>query len=178
MLKNSRNQLVNLNQIGALIGISAIFTATSLATLSFRAIAQVQQVPTSYVNDYRVCAARLLRLGINAEETSNTCASVLRPREFSNCVNQIQKQTQLKAKDALTSCTQARRPEDFASCVVSISAKEQEAIAPDALDYCGRSLLPIRFAQCVVGIRNETDFDSTRAMKSCIKVSDEPILRQ
>jgi hypothetical protein len=173
MLKTFRNKQPKLNQIGAFIGISTIFTATSLATLSLRAIAEVQQVPTSYVNDFRVCAARLVRLGVRAENASNSCASVLRPREFSNCVNQIQKQTQLKAEDTLTPCSQARRPEDFASCVVSISAKEQEAIAPTALGYCSRSLLPIRFAQCVVGIRSETDFASLPAMNACIEGSDK-----
>lgn len=180
MLKTSGNKFLNysrgwkaVNQLGAFVGISVTVTVTSLATLSFPGLAEVEMVPTSYVNDYRVCTARLLKLGVRAEDASKSCASVLRPREFSVCINQIQKKTQLKAEDTLTSCSQARRPEEFAACVVSISAKEQEAIAPTALGYCGRSLLPVRFAQCVVGIRSETDFDSLLAMNTCIDASDK-----
>jgi hypothetical protein len=180
MLKTSRNKLLNysrgwkaINQLGAFVGISVTVTVTSLATITFPALAEVDMVPTSYLNDYRVCAARLLKLGVRAEDTSKSCASVLRPREFSVCINQIQKNTPLKAEDALIPCRQARRPEEFSACVVSISAKDQEAIAPTALSYCGRSLLPVRFAQCVVGIRSETDFASLQAMNTCIDASDK-----
>ncbi|AFZ00539.1 hypothetical protein [Calothrix sp. PCC 6303] len=173
MLKTSKNKLLNYSRLGAFLGISVTVTATSLATLTFPVLAEVDMVPTSYLNDYRVCAARLLKLGVRAEDTSKSCASVLRPREFSVCINQIQKKTQLKAEDTLIPCRQARRPEEFAACVVSISAKEQEAIAPTALSYCGRSLLPVRFAQCVVGVRSETDFASVQAMDTCIDASDK-----
>jgi hypothetical protein len=180
MLKISENKLLNysrgwkaIHQLGAFVGISVTITATSLATVTFPGLAQLEKVPTSYLNDHRVCTARLLKLGVRAEDTSKSCASVLRPREFSACVNQIQKKTQLKAEDTLTPCSQARRPEEFAACVVSISAKEQEAIAPTALSYCGRSLLPVRFAQCVVGIRSETDFASLQAMNTCIDATDK-----
>jgi hypothetical protein len=180
MLKNSENKVLNyslgwkaINQFGAFVGISVTVTATSLATLALPGLAEGEMVPTSYVNDFRVCAARLLKLGVRAEDASKSCSSVLRPREFSVCINQIQKKTQLKAEDTLIPCRQARRPEEFAACVVSISAKEQEAIAPTALGYCGRSLLPVRFAQCVVGIRSETDFASLQAMNTCIDASDK-----
>ncbi len=123
-------------------------------------------------NEYRVCAARLLSVGIPAEAASNACAAALRPKEVSSCVGQIQRRTQIPATDSLPFCGQARRPEDLATCVVSIGTTSQETVNPAILSYCNRSLLPVKFGQCVVGLRSEIDFSPTQAMESCISASD------
>lgn len=132
-------------------------------------------VTASYANDYRVCAGRLLSVGVTADAASQGCANALRPKELSLCVSRIQKQTQVAATDALASCNQARRPEDLATCVVGISANVKEAVNQAALSYCSRSLLPVRFAQCVVGLRAETDSTPVRAMDNCIDASDRAV---
>ncbi len=128
--------------------------------------------PFKKTNDYRVCAARLLSVGIPAETTASACAAALRPMEVSSCVGQIQRRTQIPATDSLAFCGQARRPNDLATCVVDIGTKSQEAANPAILSYCNRSLLPVDFGQCVVGLRSEIDFSATQAMESCISASD------
>ncbi|GAX43593.1 hypothetical protein NIES4075_46080 [Tolypothrix sp. NIES-4075] len=132
-------------------------------------------VTASYANDYRVCAGRLLSVGVTPDAASVGCANALRPKELSLCVSRIQKQTQIAAADALASCNQARRPEDLATCVVGISANVKEAVNQAALNYCSRSLLPVRFAQCVVGLRAETDSAPVQAMDNCIDASDRAV---
>ncbi|MBD2693165.1 hypothetical protein [Anabaena catenula] len=132
-------------------------------------------VTDSYRNDYRVCAAQLLSVGVTPQAASQSCAKALRPKELSTCVAQIKKQTQIDPTDALNSCNQARRPEDLAACVVGISKSTQEAVNPAALAYCGRSLLPVNFAQCVVGLRKEIDFTPIQALDTCIDATDRAI---
>lgn len=122
--------------------------------------------------DFRLCAARLLSVGIAAETVSQACAEALSPRDLGNCVYKIQQGTQIEAATALPSCRQARRPEDLANCVVGIGQYSREAVDPTVLSYCGRSLLPVRFAQCVVGLRTEIDFSAIQAYDSCIDASD------
>ncbi|MDB9376996.1 hypothetical protein, partial [Nodularia sphaerocarpa] len=107
-------------------------------------------VTTSYANDYRVCTARLLNLGITEQAVSQGCGKTLRPRELSACVMKINQQTQISAVDALSSCEQARRSEELSTCVVGITRNTPGAVHTAVLNYCGRSLLPERFAQCVV----------------------------
>ncbi|MEO1433621.1 MAG: hypothetical protein AAFS12_04375 [Cyanobacteria bacterium J06632_19] len=119
-------------------------------------------------NDYRVCAARLLSVGIPAETAGNACAAVLRPKEVSACVGKIQRRTQIPATDSLPFCGQARRPNDLATCVVGIGTKSAQTVNPAILSYCNRSLLPVKFAQCVVGLSSEIDFSPTQAMENCI----------
>ncbi|WP_071191971.1 hypothetical protein [Trichormus sp. NMC-1] len=132
-------------------------------------------VTDSYKNDYRVCAAKLLSVGVTPQAASQGCAETLRPKELSTCVAQIKKQTQINPADALNSCNQARRPEDLAACVVGISKSTQEAVNPAALAYCGRSLLPVTFAQCVVGLRKEIDITPIQALDTCIDATDRAI---
>ncbi len=132
-------------------------------------------VTASYANDYRVCAGRLLSVGVTAQAASQGCATALRPRDLASCVVQINRQTQIASTEALASCTQARRPEDLSTCVVGISKYTKEAANPAVLSYCGRSLLPVRFAECVVGLRAETDSAPTQAMDSCIDASDRSV---
>jgi hypothetical protein len=129
-------------------------------------------VTASYNNDYRVCAARLLSVGVAAETASQACATALRPRDLSACVIRIEERTQIPASDAVATCREVRRPENLATCVVGISQNSQEAVNPVVLDYCRRSLLPERFAECVVGLRAEIDFAPTQAMEACIDASD------
>ncbi len=123
-------------------------------------------------NDYRVCAARLLSVGIPVEAASAACAAALRPRELSSCVGKIQRKTQIPATDSLSFCGRARRANDFAICVVGIGTRSQETANRAIMSYCNRSLLPVEFAKCVVGLRSEIDFSSTQAMKSCIDAND------
>jgi hypothetical protein len=132
-------------------------------------------VSTSYLNDYRVCAARLLKAGITAEAVSQSCATVLRPSEVSGCVVEIKAKTEISATDALSPCKQSRRPEELAKCVVGISVYAKEAVNQEILNYCARSLLPVRFAQCVVGLRAEINVAPKQAMDNCIDGSDRAI---
>ena len=129
-------------------------------------------VTTSYANDYRICTARLLNLGITEQAVLQGCAKALRPRDLSSCVARINQQTQISAVNALSSCEQARRPENFSTCVVGITRNIQEAVGTTVLNYCGRSLLPERFAQCVVGLGSEINIAPTQAMDTCIDGSD------
>ena len=129
-------------------------------------------VKASSANDYRVCTARLLNLGLTEQAVSQGCAKALRPRDLSACVVRINQQTQISAVDALSSCEQARRPENLSTCVVGITRNTQDTIHTTALNYCGRSLLPERFAQCVVGLRSALDIAPTQAMDTCIDASD------
>ncbi len=122
-------------------------------------------------NEYRVCAARLLSVGIPAEAVTNACAAALRPLEVSSCVGKIQRRTQIPATDSLPYCGQARRPNDLASCVADIGTTSQETANPAILAYCNRSLLPVKFGQCVAGLRSEIDFSPIQAMESCINPS-------
>ncbi|WP_016952729.1 hypothetical protein [Anabaena sp. PCC 7108] len=153
-----------------------ILTAPVLAIAGLLAtIVPSLAVTDSYRNDYRVCAAQLLSVGVTPQAASQGCAKALRPKELSTCVAQIKKQTQINPADAFNSCSQARRPEDLAACVVGISKGTQEAVNPAALVYCGRSLLPVTFAQCVVGLRKEIDFTPIQALDTCIDGTDQTI---
>lgn len=151
------------------------FAATQLAVAGWLAMTlpiTAATIPSSYRNQYRGCAGRLLSVGISAEAAAIACAQALRPRDLSRCVIEIEQQTELAAEDALSSCRQVRRPNELASCVVGISRNQEEAI-PSILNYCSRSLLPERFAECVVGLRVEADFAPTDAMETCIDASDQ-----
>ncbi|MBF2063758.1 MAG: hypothetical protein IGS39_04920 [Calothrix sp. C42_A2020_038] len=163
--------MLKFKQKGKYISIASLMAITGLfsTVITQPVMAQTQ---SSFGNDYRACAGRLLRLGVTPEVASQACAGVLRPREFSNCVTRIQKQTQVAAIDILPSCRSARRPEDLATCVVGISTNRNEAFDPSVFNYCGRSLLPVRFASCVVGLRREIDFSKVQAMDTCIDASD------
>jgi hypothetical protein len=129
-------------------------------------------VTDSYGNDYRVCAAQLLSVGVSKNQASQSCASALRPRELSSCVAEIHKLTQNTPVDALSSCRQARRPQDLATCVVSISKSYQGSENSATLTSCSRSLLPVTFAECVVGLRREIDLSPTQALDTCIDASE------
>ena len=129
-------------------------------------------VTDSYENDYRVCAAQLLSVGVTATSASQSCASAIRPRELSSCVAKIHKLTQITPVDALSSCRQSRSPQDLATCVVSISKSYQGSENLATLTSCGRSLLPVTFAECVVGLRREIDLSPVQALNTCISASE------
>ncbi|WP_414541205.1 hypothetical protein [Nostoc sp. CCY0012] len=160
-----------------------IFPAQTVASLRLTApvlviagwlstMAPSMAVTTSYANDYRLCTAQLLNLGLTAQAVSQGCARALRPRDLSACVATINQQTQIPPVDALSSCRQSRRPQKLAKCVVGVSRNTEGAVNPSVLNYCGRSLLPVRFAECVVGLRSEIEIAPTQAMDTCIDASD------
>lgn len=141
----------------------------------FANILPSQAIIDSYRNDYRTCAAQLLKSGVTAEAASKFCATALRPRELSSCVAKITKNTEINSTEALASCRQGRRPEDLATCVVGISKSTEQAINQATLSYCERSLLPVTFAQCVVGLRKEIDLDPIQSLNTCIQANDSSI---
>jgi hypothetical protein len=147
---------------------ASFITIGGLITSSLPSMA----VTDSYQNDYRVCAAQLLSVGVTAKPAAQSCATALRPRELSSCVVKIHKLTQITPVDALSSCRQARRPQDLATCVLSISKSYQESANPATLTSCGRSLLPVTFAECVVGLRRAIDLSSTQALDTCIDANE------
>lgn len=138
--------------------------------------ATVASVPSSYLNDYRFCAARLLALNISGETVSTACATALYPKVLSTCVYDIQRRTNILAADALATCRQVRQPNELATCVVGISTNSSEETIPEVLDYCRLSLLPARFAECVVGLRREIDVTPVQAMNTCIDGSDRALV--
>ncbi len=138
--------------------------------------ATAASVPSSYRNDYRFCAARLLALNLPAAAVSPACANALEPKRLSTCVYDIQRQTNILAADALATCNQVRQPDQLATCVVGISTNSQEETIPEVLNYCRLSLLPVRFAECVVGLRREIDVTPVQAMDTCIDGSDRAIV--
>jgi len=150
--------------------------ATQLAVVGWLGMSLPSQaaIPTSYRNQYRVCAARLLRSGLSGEAVATACAEALRPNDLARCVEQIDRQTEIAAADALATCREVRSPNDLARCVVGISRNTQEQPVPGVLNYCGRSLLPVNFAECVVGLRREIEVAPNQAMATCISASDRP----
>lgn len=166
----SASSFTNKFDLAIAVATATVFTTSSgllmMTTPSWAA------VNTETSRDYRACAARLVRLGIPAESAASACAAALRPRDLGECVNRIQKQTQVPAQNILNNCLQARRPDDYAACVVGISKQAKDSFDPSVFTYCNRSLLPRRFARCVVGLRSEIDFSVVRAMDTCIDGSD------
>lgn len=177
MLKNEKSESNRLLKLGKLL--SKSYSKSTGLVVPLLAVAgwvatssPGVAVTASYNNEYRVCAARLLSVGITAEGASQACATALRPGDLSGCVYRIQRQTQIPAADALSPCRQARRPLDLSTCVIGINRYSKEAVNPGVLSYCGRSLSPVSFAQCVVGLRAEIDFATNRALESCIDAGD------
>lgn len=131
-------------------------------------------IPTSYRNQFRGCAGRLLGVGISSSAAATACAGALSPRDLSRCVVRIKERTTIPVEEALSTCREVRRPNELASCVVGISRNNEEQAVPGVLNYCGRSLLPVSFAACVVGLRRESsDIAPTQALESCISATDQ-----
>lgn len=122
-------------------------------------------------NGYQTCAATLRDSGIADAQVAAACSAALRPTELAACVSDIGGQTSIAASDALSGCRQVRRPSEFSTCVVNIDPGEG-AVATEVLDNCRRSLLPARFSECVVGLVAEIDYNTNRAMRSCIAATD------
>ncbi|WP_339383877.1 hypothetical protein [Fortiea sp. LEGE XX443] len=130
---------------------------------------------TLFSNDndnYRVCAAQLLKAGVTAQAAAQGCATAIRPIDLAACVATIKQRTKIDPTDALASCTRARRPRELAGCVVGVSLNTKEEINPAVLNYCSRSLLPVTFAQCVVGLRKEISLTPMQALDTCIDASE------
>jgi hypothetical protein len=153
-----------------------VATPLVISGLALNFPAMAASVPSTYLNDYRFCSARLLALNVPAEAVATSCANALYPKQLSTCVYDIQRQTNILANDALATCNQVRQPDELATCVVGISINSQEETIPAVLDYCRLSLLPVRFAECVVGLRGEIDVTPIQAMNTCIDGSDRAIV--
>ncbi|NET01885.1 MAG: hypothetical protein F6K61_15185 [Sphaerospermopsis sp. SIO1G1] len=153
--------------------ISGLIAAPTMVVAGlFTHILPSQAIVDSYRNDFRTCAAQLLKSGVTANAASRACATALRPRELSGCVAQITKHTDINSMEALTACRRSRRQEDLSKCVVGISRSTQQAVNQATLNYCGRSLLPVTFAQCVVGLRKEIDLDPMVSLNTCKDAND------
>lgn len=124
--------------------------------------------------DYRNCAIDLLQAGLSENDAAAACAEALYPLELSECVVEINGNTEIAGDDALSSCLRVRRPLELAECVVDIDAAQNEAVSAGVLDYCRRSLLPERFSACVVGLSREIDLAVGDVMNTCISVTDRP----
>lgn len=131
--------------------------------------------PAVAANPYDICAEDLLRRQLPPESVALACSSVLDPEELSECVVDIDVNTDIIASDALAACQQVRRPLELATCVVDIAEVSEVSDAPAILQFCGSSLLPERFAQCVVGLKNEIDLITTQALAICIDAGDRII---
>lgn len=149
----------------AIAGLWAVAMPTPPAEAAF--LFQIQR------NEYETCAANLLAAGIDPPIAAEACGEVLRPKDLSNCVERITRQTSVAALDALLTCRQVRRPLELASCVVDINRETDNPALPEVLDTCRRSLLPKRFADCVVGLSRRIDnLSPTSAMATCLDAGD------
>jgi len=131
----------------------------------------IQPASARLDDGYQTCAATLRDSGIADAQVAAACSAALRPTELAACVSDIGGQTSIAASDALSGCRQVRRPSEFSTCVVNINPGEG-AVATEVLDNCRRSLLPARFSECVVGLVAEIDYNTNRAMRSCIAATD------
>jgi hypothetical protein len=147
-------------------------TTAPLAIAGLLAIGlPLQPAAARQSNDYQTCAAALRDSGIAEAQVASGCSAALRPAELATCVSEIEGQTALEAAAVLSGCRRVRRPLELSTCVVSINPGEG-AVATEVLDHCRRSLLPIRFSECVVGLVGEINYNTNRAMKSCIAATD------
>lgn len=166
-------------------------TATSTAT-SMRAIARLSAIALvgtlaspalafpfypggireGTLEDYEACAEQLLELDVDDSLVSLACGTSYKPRDLSECVADIDLETEISALTALDACREVRRPTELASCTIDIAAKTTTADLPVVLDRCRRSLLPERYANCVVGITNASDLPPLAVMDDCIDADD------
>ncbi len=150
------------------------FCASQLAVTSMLAIA-ISSRPAHAFNEFRLCAAELVRLAdVSPEEAAAACSDALNPKEVSRCVVTIHRLTPTLTQNALVACTKVRRPVELSSCVSDISKRTRESQTNEVINYCRRSLLPLRYSECVVGLSREIDFSPSKAMETCIKAEDFP----
>ena len=123
-------------------------------------------------NDYDTCAGNLLGLNIPPETVAERCSKMLHPEDFSSCVVDISRQTDIIPSDALDTCSQVRRPLELATCTVQISDVAPATEGPNILENCRRSLLPVRFSDCVLGLNNQTDLAIADSLVACIDAQD------
>jgi hypothetical protein len=142
-----------------------------MAIAGLLAIGLPLQPVSARPNSYQSCASALRDSGIAEAQVAAACSAALRPTELATCVSEIGGQTSIAAPDALSGCRRVRRPLELSSCVVSINPGEG-AVATEVLDHCRRSLLPTRFSECVVGLVAEINYNTNRAMRSCIAATD------
>lgn len=150
------------------------FCASQLAITGLLAMAIPPEAATANSNEFKTCAAELLRANISRNLAAQVCAEALYPEDLSLCVLKINAQTPIIADEALYSCQRVRRPLELASCVVDINQYTQNPEVLLVLDRCRRSLLPLRFSECVIGLSREIDFSSTEALETCIAAEDSP----
>ncbi len=148
--------------------------ASQLAIAGILTMAIPPAPATASSNEFKTCAAELLRANISRNRAAAVCAEALYPEDLSLCVLKINAQTPIIADDALYGCQRVRRPLELASCVVDINRHTSNPEVLLAFDRCRRSLLPLRFSECVIGLSREIDFSSTEALETCIAAEDFP----
>lgn len=146
--------------------------ASQITTASLLTLAFPPSPVHAGVDQFQICAAELLRVGISRENASNTCAQALKPKDLSLCVLKIEELTPIPADEALLACMRVRRPNELASCTVDINQHTQGADPRSVLENCRRTLLPLRFSECVIGLSREIDFSVPKALDTCISAED------
>jgi len=142
-------------------------------------------------DDYEDCTRDLLQAEIPAGISAAACASVIRPEELGECVEEIDRDilrpeydeddplavrinaSQVSPLDVLSACRQVRRPTDLAECVVDIGRKTIDPNLPLVLDRCRRSLLPERFGNCVVGVSDALNIQEDEDVIARIITAEE-----
>ncbi|MBD2652092.1 hypothetical protein H6G45_01025 [Synechocystis sp. FACHB-383] len=134
-------------------------------------------------NQFDVCVSELKRNGVSDDAAASGCAQAIIPKEMSQCVNMISRNTNITGIVALQSCFQVRRPVDLGNCVVDIDrgvvgrnrSPEGEDVTMAALNSCRQSLLPGRHSECVLALSREvSDFTPQKAMNTCLAAEDFP----
>jgi hypothetical protein len=74
------------------------FAATGLVFAGLAMPSTAATIPSSYRNQYRGCAGRLLSVGISPEAAASACAETLRPKDLSRCVVEIEQETAIAGR--------------------------------------------------------------------------------
>ncbi|MEY2985030.1 MAG: hypothetical protein RLZZ568_1647 [Cyanobacteriota bacterium] len=148
-------------------------------------------------NQFDVCVTEMKRNGVSDDAAAAGCSEAIIPKEMSECVSRISRNTDITGNVALQACFQVRRPVDLSYCVVDINNKTIKGYRPAstsdpsqtdglsalktddltlaALQSCRQSLLPGRHSECVIALsRDVNNFTPVQAMTTCLAAEDFP----
>jgi len=72
-------------------------------------------------NQFDVCVTEMKNNGVTDEAAAAGCSEAIIPKEMSECVSRISRNTDITGNIALQACFQVRRPVDLSHCVVDIN---------------------------------------------------------
>ncbi|MEB3120807.1 MAG: hypothetical protein VKL41_06245 [Snowella sp.] len=140
-------------------------------------------------NQFDVCVGQLKDSGVASDKAGTACSGALIPKELSECVVIVRRNSPIDADNALQGCYQVRRPIDLGNCVADIQRSTLGGYTGDktttgtvmdspslaALNSCRKSLLPGRHSECVIALSRDTaTYTPIKAMDTCLAAEDFP----